>query len=322
MKLHRSLAVNLKAAPSSSVVTLGNFDGVHIGHQALLKSLKQLALPEKLTTHVVTFTPHPRDYFAQLGRGVPVLGINSVRQRLEHLRSLDIDHVHVLRFNHALATLSPQEFVAKVLVAACGARHVLVGRDVRFGHQRLGDWALLKTLGEQHGFTVHCFDEVLDEAALRISSSNIRHDLHAGHIVDANESLGYAYSLSGRVLHGRKLGRTLQCPTLNLNPKLPNPALRGVLVVAIDGLRHPQGHALPRLYGVANLGLRPTVESTSRFSLEVHVFNWTGDAYGQRVTVTFLHKLRSEATYADLASLQAAIAHDMTHAKAWLASYV
>ncbi len=321
MKLHRNLSTHTESPMLGGVVTLGNFDGVHLGHQALIKQLKQLAKQQDLATHVVTFTPHPRDCFAKLGRGAPALSISSMRQRLVHLKNLGVDHVHVLRFNQALATLSPQDFVLQVLVAACQARHVLVGRDVRFGHQRVGDWTLLKTLGEQYGFAVHCFDEVLDDAALRISSSSIRHDLHAGHIVDANESLGYNYAISGRVIHGRKLGRTLQCPTLNLNSQLTNPALRGVLVVAIDGLRDAQGVLEPRLYGVANLGLRPTVENTTRFSLEVHVFDWGGDAYGQRVNITFLHKLRSEASYADLPSLQQAIAQDIHNAKAWLAAH-
>jgi riboflavin kinase / FMN adenylyltransferase len=163
------------------------------------------------------------------------------------------------------------------------------------------------------------FDEVLDTAALRISSSSIRHDLHAGHVLSANQSLGYDYAISGRVIHGRKLGRTLKCPTLNLIPRLTNPALRGVIVVAIDGLRNAAGVLEPRLYGVASLGLRPTVEQTTRFSLEVHVFDWSGDAYGQRVTVTFLHKLRDEQLYAGLPALQAAIAKDMLDARAWLA---
>jgi riboflavin kinase / FMN adenylyltransferase len=296
MHLHRSLPPapsnnTLMSSQRDGVVTLGNFDGVHLGHQALIAALHDLAKPQQLTTHVVTFTPHPRDYFALQGRGAPVLTVCSVRERLARLANLGVDHLHLLRFNHALATLSPQDFVARVLVAACQARHVVVGRDVRFGHHRAGDWALLKRLGEQYGFEVHLFDEVLDSAALRISSSAVRHDLHAGHIASANQLLGYDYAISGRVIHGRKLGRTLNCPTLNFAPHLPNPALRGVVVVAIDGLKNIKGSdELPlRLYGVASLGLRPTVEQTTRFSLEVHVFDWAGDAYGQQPMQIWRH---------------------------------
>ncbi len=295
------------------VVTLGNFDGMHLGHRALILALKKLAKLNELTTHVVTFTPHPRDYFAKQGRGLPVLNVSSVRSRLMYLNKMGVDYVHLLRFNQDLATLSPQDFVLHVLVKACNAKNVLVGRDVRFGHQRAGDWALLCSLGQQYGFIVHCFDEVLDNAALRISSSAVRHDLHAGHLYDANLLLGYPYSLSGRVIHGQKLGRTLNCPTLNINLYLPNPALRGVFVVAIEGL-----DSTPRLYGVANLGMRPTVEQLKRFSLEVHVLDWSGNAYGMVVNIVFLYQLRSEAVYANLSDLQHAIAQDILNARQWL----
>jgi riboflavin kinase / FMN adenylyltransferase len=315
MYLHRNLPVHPEiitvtsatsaVPPCGGVVTLGNFDGVHLGHQALIAALKHLARAEGLQTHVVTFMPHPRDYFAQQGRGSAVLNISSVRSRLMRLQQLGVDHVHVLRFNQALATLSPVDFVEQV--------HVVVGRDVRFGHQRAGDWSVLQMLGQQYGFTVHCFEEVLDAAALRISSSSVRHDLHAGHLTDANAVLGYEYALSGRVIHGRKLGRTLNCPTLNIHPHLSNPALRGVMVVAIEGLPHTA-----KMYGVASLGVRPTVENTTRFSLEVHVFDWSGDAYGQRVNIIFLHKLRDEARYDSLSALQTAIAKDMHDARDWL----
>jgi riboflavin kinase / FMN adenylyltransferase len=300
----------------AGVVTLGNFDGMHLGHCALIVALKKLAALNELTTHVVTFTPHPRDYFAKQGRGLPVLNISSVRNRLMYLNKMGVDYVHLLRFNQELATLSPQDFVLHVLVKACNAKHVLVGRDVRFGHQRAGDWALLCSLGEQYGFAVHCFEEVLDSAALRISSSAIRHDLYAGHLQDANLLLGYAYSLSGRVIHGKKLARTLNFPTLNINPHLPNPALRGVFVVQIEGLNSRSNP--PRLYGVANLGIRPTVDQAQGFSLEVHVLDWSGDVYGLTVNITFLYKLRSEAVYANLPDLQHAIAQDVLNARQWL----
>jgi riboflavin kinase/FMN adenylyltransferase len=288
---------------------------MHLGHRALILALKNLAEYNELTTHVVTFTPHPRDYFAKQGRGSPVLNISSVRNRLMYLNKMGVDHVHLLRFNQDLATLSPQDFVRHVLVKACNAKHVLVGRDVRFGHQRAGDWALLCSLGQQYSFAVHCFEEVLDNAALRISSSAIRHDLYAGHLDDANLLLGYAYSLSGRVIHGQKLGRTLNCPTLNINLHVSNPALRGVFVVAIEGLN---SQSTSRLYGVANLGIRPTVEQAQRFSLEVHVLDWSGDAYGLTVNIIFLHKLRGEAVYANLSDLQHAIAQDILNARQWL----
>lgn len=339
MQLHRDLplANNLAAhaqVPDNvrgSVVTVGNFDGVHLGHQALIKALHALARPKNLAVRVVTFAPHPRDYFSAQGRGSPVLHIGSVRDRLTRLDTLGVDSVHLLRFNHALATLSPHDFVAQVLVDACHAQHVVVGRDVRFGYQRAGDLTLLRSLGQRYGFTVHAFDEVvspvLQRSQDRIASSVVRHALQAGDIATANALLGYDYSMSGRVIHGRKLGRTLGCPTLNLTPHMTNPAFRGIAVVAIDGLDDSHGaNALKgvkdgRCYGVASLGLRPTVEQTTRYSLEVHAFDWSGNAYGKRVTVTFLHKLRDEAAYIDLPTLQAAIEQDMVDAQAWLSQH-
>ena len=293
-------------------MTLGNFDGVHLGHQALIHALHALAKPQGYATHVVTFSPHPRDYFAAIGRGRPVASIANVRDRLKRLAALGVDHVHVLRFNEALATLSPQDFVTQVLVAACNAKAVVVGRDVRFGHQRAGDLAILQALGAQHGFTVHLMEDVLQSDRLRISSSAVRTALQAGDMPGANTLLGYDYSIAGRVIHGRKIGRTLACPTMNLVPRVSNPAFRGIAVVAIDGLD------AQRIYGVASLGLRPTVEQTTRFSLEVHAFDWAGDAYGKRVRVTMLHKLRDEAAYIDLPTLQVAIAKDMLDAREWL----
>ena len=338
---HRAL-LPLPATPRAqgSVVTLGNFDGMHLGHQALIQGLRRIAKPLGLSTHVVTFTPHPRDYFAAQGRGSPVLGIGNVRDRLERLAALGVDHVHLLRFNHALATLSPHDFVARVLVAGCHAKQVVVGHDVRFGHQRTGDLALLKALGERYGFTVSLQSDVLhgvartqaqpqahsqshpqsQPQAQRVSSSAVRAALQAGDLATARALLGYDLSHTSRVIHGRKLGRTLNCPTLNLIPRLANPAFRGIAVVAVDGLNENGALSLRR-YGVASLGLRPTVEQTTRFSLEVHVFDWSGDAYGQRLRVTYLHKLRDEAAYVDLATLQAAIAQDMRAARAWLGSH-
>lgn len=323
MKLQRNLqplAQRSTDPRTGGVVTLGNFDGVHLGHQALIAALHQLAKPQCLAVRVVTFEPHPRDYFAALGRGSPALSIGNVRDRITRLSALGVDDVHLLRFNQALADLSPHDFVAQVLVAACHAQHVVVGADVRFGKQRAGDLTLLKTLGQQHGFTVHVLADVLCMHHARVSSSTVRHALQAGDIAAANTLLGYDYAISGRVIHGRKLGRELGCPTLNLVPRMKNPALRGVCVVAIDGL-DKNTKDTQRRYGVASLGLRPTVEQTTRYSLEVHIFDWSGNAYGQRVTVTFLHKLRDEAAYVDLATLELAIAHDMRDARDWLQTH-
>ena len=291
---------------------MGNMDGVHLGHRAIIALVKNLALPQGLLTHVVSFDPHPRDYFAALGRGAPVQHIQSVRDRIEQLAALGVDALHLLRFNTALATLSPEDFVTQILVAACRARHVVVGKDVRFGHQRAGDLERLIQLGAQHGFAVHTLDDVVDSHA-RISSSTLRHALAAGDMPSAARLLGRSYSISGRVIHGRKLGRALGCPTMNLIPRIPSPALRGICVVRIHGLSSAP------LLGVASLGLRPTVEQTTRFSLEVHAFGWHGDAYGKRVRVEFLHKLRDEAAYVDLPTLQIAIEKDMRDAQAWLA---
>jgi riboflavin kinase/FMN adenylyltransferase len=296
------------------VVTLGNFDGVHLGHQTLLAAMKTLAYRVDCGTHVVSFAPHPRDYFAAQGFGSPVLSIGSVRERLERLRDCGVQHAHLLRFNHTMATLSPQAFVERVLVKGCNARHVIVGHDVRFGHQRTGDLVLLKTLGQAHGFEVHTVDDFIDQSLQRISSSAIRAALQAGQIDQASALLGRPMSMAGKVIHGRKIGRSLGCPTLNLVPNMAHPALKGICVVAIEGL--PSQPIV--CYGVASLGLRPTVENTTRYSLEVHAFDWSGNAYGHRVRIRFLHKLRDEAAYVDLPTLQIAIEQDMRDARAWL----
>ena len=298
--------------PHDSVVALGNFDGVHLGHASIAARLRALAAQRGLQTTVITFAPHPRDYFAALGRGAAVAHIASQRDRLELLTAAGVNRVVLLRFNAALAQLSAVDFVVQVLVNNCRARCVVVGRDVRFGHQRAGDLALLQVLGVQHGFDVVVLDDILTGAA-RVSSSAVRGALAAGDILTANRLLGRAYALSGRVIHGRKIGRTLGCPTLNVAIRLPRPALQGIWVVRILGL---DGGVLN---GVASLGLRPTVEQTTRYSLEVHAFDWSGDAYGQRVEIVFLHKLRDEAAYVDLPTLQTAIEKDMGDARAWLA---
>ncbi len=311
------------ALSAGSVVTLGNFDGVHLGHQRLIQALHDLAASEQLVVRVIGFEPHPRDYFASLGRGSPVQHIGSVRDRIERLAALGVQHVHLLAFDQALSQLSAHDFVQHILVDICHAKHVVVGRDARFGHQRMGDVELLRSLGRIHGFAVHTVDDVLSPHHDRIASATVRHALQAGDIAAANALLGYEYGISGRVIYGRALGRLLNCPTLNLLPRMRNPALKGVWVVAIEGLS--DGSDVPqtqtpcaRRYGVASLGLRPTVEQTDRYSLEVHVFDWSANAYGQKVHVRFLHKLRDEARYVDLDTLQRAIEQDMRDARNWL----
>lgn len=304
-----------------SVVALGNFDGVHRGHAAILQQLRALAAPKGWQTTVITFAPHPRDYFAQQGRGEPVQHIGSLRDRLALLAAAGVERVCMLRFNAALAQLSPEAFVRDILVRNCCAKAVVVGRDVRFGHQRAGNLALLQTLGLQYDFAVHVLEDMADAGSSfhRVSSSAVRRALHAGDVKTASSLLGREYSLAGRVVHGRKIGRTLGCPTLNVNLRLPLPALQGIWVVRIFDLMSAfDSAAHTPLYGVASLGLRPTVEQTTRYSLEVHVFDWAGHAYGQRVRIAFLHKLRDEAAYVDLPTLQVAIAQDMRDARAWL----
>lgn len=301
-------------------LTIGNFDGVHRGHQAMLALLTNEARHRGLPSCVLTFEPHPRDFFAERA-GKPESAparIATLRDKLSELQRCGIDQVVVLRFDAALASLSPEAFVRGVLVQGLGARYVLVGDDFRFGARRAGDYAMLDAAGAAQGFDVARMMSY-EVHGLRVSSSAVREALAAGEMERAAALLGRPYSISGHVQHGRKLGRELGFRTLNLRFGHARPAAHGIFVVQVHGL------AASPLPGVASLGVRPTVEDAGRVLLESHVLDWPaalGDdgGYGRVVHVELMHKLHDERRYESLQVLREAIAADEAQARAWFAA--
>jgi riboflavin kinase/FMN adenylyltransferase len=297
-------------------MTIGNFDGAHLGHQALLARVVQAARERGLPAAVMTFEPNPREFFAARA-GKPEAAparIANLRDKLESLAACGIDRVIVEHFNARFAALTAEDFIQHVLVEGCHVRWLAVGDDFRFGAGRTGSFDSLKTAGIASGFEVHAISTVNDPAGLRISSSAVRKALAAGEFDTASILLGRPYSIGGHVVHGRKLGRTLGFPTLNLRVTHKHPAVTGIFVVRVHGL------AEQALQGVASLGVRPTVEDNGRVLLETHVLDWTGDAYGKLVRIEFIAKLRDEQRYDGLDALTAAIANDERNARAVFAS--
>ena len=306
-------------APACAL-TIGNFDGVHRGHQAMLALLRSEAQHRGIPSCVLTFEPHPRDFFARLiGRedGAPAR-IALLRDKLSELERCGVDQLVVMRFDARLAGLSPQAFIDEVLLRGLHARYVLVGDDFRFGKQRAGDYDLLDAAGESQGFEVARMRSY-EVRGHRVSSSAVRQALQTGDMAQAAQLLGRPYSISGHVIHGRKLGRDLGFRTLNLRFGHARPAVTGIFVVRVHGLTDQAVAA------VASLGVRPTVEESSRVLLEVHCLQWPATldlngGYGRCIRVELLHKLHDELRYNSLADLQAGIAQDVAQASAWFSS--
>lgn len=287
-------------------VTIGNFDGVHRGHQSMLQQLQQAAQARGLQTAVVTFEPHPREFFTP--QQAPAR-LTSLREKLELFRELGIDRVHVCRFDARFARNSADDFI-HALHQRLHARFVLIGDDFRFGSGRVGDFALMQRIGERHGFEVAAVHSVLHDG-VRISSTAARLALAGGRLNVARDYLGRPYSISGRVVHGDGMGHKLGYPTANVQMKHNLPPLQGIYVV----LAHSDGIGV--LQGVASLGVRPTVHHDARYVLEVHLFEFAQQIYGRHLRVEFLHKLRDEEKYPDLQTLTRQIALDVNNAKQW-----
>jgi riboflavin kinase/FMN adenylyltransferase len=293
---------------SDCALTIGNFDGVHRGHQALLQRLVDTARARALRPAVMTFEPHPREFFTP--QAAPAR-ISNLRDKAAALAATGVEHLYVQHFNPRFAAQSAATFIDDVLVRGCRARWLLVGDDFRFGARRSGDVTLLRTHAVSGGYALGQMETVQHDSQ-RISSSAVRAALLASDLARAQVLLGRTYAISGRVLHGAKLGRTLGFPTLNLRIAHRHPAVQGIFAVRVHGL-----DAGPR-NGVASVGLRPTVDDSGRWLLEVHLFDFAQQVYGRLVQVEFLQKLRNEERYDSLAELTSAIAHDAQRARALL----
>jgi len=301
-------------------VTIGNFDGVHRGHQAMLALLTNEARHRGVPSCVLTFEPHPRDHFARLA-GKPESAparIATLRDKLCELQRCGIDEVCVLRFDQRLAAMSPQAFIDVVLRDGLRAQYVLVGDDFSFGARRAGNYAMLDAAGAEAKFDVARMMSY-EVHGRRVSSSAVREALAAGEMARAEALLGRPYSITGHVKHGRKLGRELGFRTLNLRFGHPRPAASGIFAVRVHGLAEG---ALP---GVASLGVRPSVEDAGRVLLEVHALRWpealgSEGGYGRLLRVELLHRLHGELKYSSLESLREGIARDTHEARSWLAA--
>jgi riboflavin kinase / FMN adenylyltransferase len=310
-------------APACAL-TIGNFDGVHRGHQAMLALLNNEARHRGVPSCVLTFEPHPRDYFAAVAQK-PELAparIATLRDKLTELARCGVDQCVVLPFDARLSSQVPEAFIDNVLVKGLGAKYVLVGDDFRFGAKRAGDYAMLDAAGQAKGFDVARMNSY-EVHGLRVSSSAVRAALAQGDMDGVAALLGRPYSISGHVVHGRKLGRELGFKTVNLRFSHWKPAASGIFAVQVDGL----GDGV--LPGVANLGIRPSVDPTDvnggRVLLETHCLEWPASlgeegAYGKIIRVELLHKLHDELKYDSLEALKAGIARDCGEARAFFAS--
>jgi len=345
MKIYRGLHQlprRPNGEPEGCALTIGNFDGVHRGHQAMLALLNNEARHRGVPSCVMTFEPHPRDFFADLHHK-PELAparIATLRDKLTELARCGVDHCLVLPFNARLATQTAGDFITDTLMGALGVRYVLVGDDFCFGAGRKGDYAMLDAAGAAHGFDVARMQSY-EVHSLRVSSSAVRQALGEGRMSDVAALLGRPYSISGHVVHGRKLGRELGASapgagdgfrTLNLRFPHWKPAASGIFAVQVHGL-HPNP-ATPPLAGVANLGVRPSLDPNDvnggRVLLETHCLDWPAElarhlgaeeAYGKIVRVDLLHKLHNELKYDSLGTLTQGIAQDCADARTFFAAF-
>jgi len=295
---------NLRPCHRGCVATIGNFDGVHLGHQAVLGQLAEKADELRLPTTVVTFEPLPTEYFR--GDQAPAR-LTRLREKAQALRRFAVGRVLCLRFNRALAEMPAEDFVQRVLIDGLDVRYLVVGDDFRFGKGRQGDFAMLQEFGRANGFQVvnmhsFCID------GERVSSSRIRHALAVGDMATAERLLGRPYRISGRVSHGDRRGRSIGFPTANVPMQRRVSPVRGVFAVEVFGLeREP-------LPGAANVGIRPTVEGQEAI-LEVHLLDFAQEIYGRHIQVDLLHRLRDEHRFESLDALKAQIARDVDAAR-------
>ena len=295
-----------RPVPAPVVLAIGNFDGVHLGHAALLQRLAEIAGQSGLAPTVLSVEPHPREFFAPASAPAR---LTTLREKLELLAECGVTQAMICPFNAGFAALSADEFIEQVLVRGCRVKQLIIGDDFRFGCGRSGDFALLQAAGQRHGFTVEAMGSVTVDGE-RVSSSAVRQALAAGDMGRAARLLGRPYIIDGQVSHGDKVGRQLGFATANIRIRHNPLPMTGVFSVEVRGLGE---RPLP---GVANLGIRPTVGGT-RPLLEVHLFNFDRDIYGAHISVRFVHKLRDEQRFPNFDALKAQIAADAAAARAF-----
>ena len=307
MKLIRGQHNFSGPSPGGSAVTIGSFDGVHRGHREVLAHLKREADLRGLSTTVVTFEPLPGEFLFP-DKAPPRL--MTFREKFRALESLGIDNLMCLKFNDALRAMSPREFVERIFIDGLSARYIAFGDDFRFGKQRAGDFAFTQRLADELGYEV-VPTSTFDLEGERVSSTRIRSALLDANFVQAAVLLGRPFKLSGKVLKGKQLGRQIGAPTANIALKRVKSPLHGVYAVRVSGA------GLKNAPGVANVGVRPTVADGMLANLEVHLFDFARDIYGERLEVEFMTKLRDEKKFDSLDALKAAIASDQEAAQVW-----
>ncbi|MBI4696285.1 MAG: bifunctional riboflavin kinase/FAD synthetase [Gammaproteobacteria bacterium] len=300
---------NLRPRHRGCVATIGNFDGVHIGHQAVLNNLIRCAREQHLPATVIVFEPQPAEYFA--GEAAPAR-LTRLREKVALLAALGIDRLLVLRFDAALAALSADEFVRRILIDGLAVQSLTIGDDFKFGKRRTGDFSVLQRYAQRHGFVLGRADSLL-LAGERVSSTLIRAKLLAGEMRDVERMLGRRYCIGGRVVHGHKRGREIGFPTANLDLHRIKSPLAGIYAVSVRGLG-----ATP-VAGVAYLGTRPIIDDP-RFVLEVHLFDFERDCYGEHIEVDFVAKVRDDMVFSSFEALSAQIARDCEAARVMIAA--
>jgi riboflavin kinase/FMN adenylyltransferase len=307
LKIYRDIAGPC-LAPAGSVLAIGAFDGLHRGHAALLAKVRERATKLGLVAAAVSFEPLPRSYFSP----TPLKRLSSVREKLCSFAGAGLDMVLLLNFNAALVNMSARDFVREVLVRRLGAREVWVGADFRFGHNRVGDVALLEAMQGEGGYEVRVLDAVTNGDGERVSASRVRGALSSGDFAHATDLLGRPFTIGGRVVRGQRMGHKLGYPTANIR--------LGKRVSPVSGIFAVRVRVGDRWWpGVASLGVRPTIAGGGEPLLEAHLFDFDGDLYGQRIEVEFVAKLRDEEKFADLDALRAQMDRDAAEARRILA---
>ena len=309
MQLIRGLH-NLRPEHRGCVATIGNFDGVHLGHQAVIGQLAEKADELCLPTVVITFEPQPMEYFRP---GQTPARLTRLREKVQALRRFRVNRILCMPFNQKLASMPAEEYIRRVLVEGLDVKYLVVGDDFRFGKDRAGNFEMLQQAGQQFGFQVvnmHTF--MIDNR--RVSSTRVREALNQGDLAEAERLLGRSYRMSGRVAHGEKLGRQLGYPTANIHVHRKATPLQGIFVVEVFGI---EGEPLP---GVASLGTRPTVDGKKTI-LEVYLFDFDRDIYGAYLQVSFLNKLRDEERFSTLDALKVQIGKDVEDTRQYFKNY-